>query len=325
MAKTEMYKNLSRESKKIAVVIPAYKVSKQIINVIKSIPSIIDLVVVVDDACPENSGQVVKLNFHSKKIVVLKHETNRGVGGAMKTGYKLALGEGAEIVVKVDGDGQMNPASISNLIEPLLSKSADYSKGNRFYSFNLLRNMPKIRLIGNVILSFMSKLSTGYYQIFDPNNGFTAISREALESLELSSVDDRYFFESDMLFQLNCARKTVVDVPMAAIYGTEVSNLKIGHSILYFLVRHFRNFVRRIILNYFVRDFSFASIQLVVGIFLGLWGAFLGISTWSDSRTSGVPSQPGTLVLVAILCISSLQLILSFINFDMTFSRRDKS
>lgn len=320
-----MYKNYVGEAKKIAVIIPAYKVSRQIVNLIKTIPSEVDLIVVVDDSCPENSGQLVESQLDTERLVVVKHITNRGVGGAMKTGYKIALKEDMDIVVKLDGDGQMNPISIPQLIEPLLSRSADYTKGNRFYSFKLLKDMPKIRLIGNVILSFMSKLSTGYYQVFDPNNGFTAISREALEMLEIESVDERYFFESDMLFQLNCARKSVIDVPMHAIYGTELSNLRVSHSIFYFLIRHLRNFSKRIILNYFVRDFNIASIQLVVGTGLGLWGSYLGFSTWQSSRTSGIPSQPGTVVLVAILCISSLQLILSFLNFDMNLSRRDKS
>lgn len=320
-----MYKSLSGENKKVAVVIPAYKVSRQIVNVIESIPSEVDLIVVVDDFCPEKSGQLVESHFNLKRIVVVKHIENRGVGGAMKTGYLIALKESAEIIIKVDGDGQMNPTLIPSLIKPLLSRNADYSKGNRFYSLKLVQDMPRVRLIGNVILSFMSKLSTGYYQLFDPNNGFTAISKESLELIDLDSVDERYFFESDMLFQLNCARRDVVDVPMPAIYGTEVSNLKIGHSIFYFLIRHLRNYFKRIVLNYFVRDFSLASIQLVVGTILGLWGAFLGFATWLDGKTSGLPSQPGTVVLVAILCISSLQLILSFINSDMSLSRRDKS
>lgn len=320
-----MYKSLSGEDKKVAVVIPAYKVSGQIVKVIESIPSEVDLVVVVDDSCPEKSGQLVVSHFRSDRIVVVKHPENRGVGGAMKTGYLIALKESAEIIIKVDGDGQIDPKLIPNLIKPLLSSNSDYSKGNRFYSFKLVQDMPRVRLIGNVILSFMSKLSTGYYQLFDPNNGFTAISKEALELVDLDLVDERYFFESDMLFQLNCARRDVVDVPMPAIYGTEVSNLKVGHSVFYFLVRHLRNYFKRIVLNYFVRDFSLATIQLVLGTILGFWGAFLGLLSWFDSMSSGLPSQPGTVVLVAILCISSLQLILSFINFDMSLSRRDKS
>jgi dolichol-phosphate mannosyltransferase len=320
-----MYKSVSGESKKVAVVIPAYKVSQQIVGVVESVPSEIDLIIIVDDACPENSGQIIESNFSLKRVIVARHPSNRGVGGAMKTGYRVALENGAEVIVKVDGDGQMNPLLIPNLIKPLLLNSADYSKGNRFYSFKLVQKMPRVRLIGNIVLSFMSKLSTGYYQIFDPNNGFTAISRDALELLDLDSVDERYFFESDMLFQLNCARRDVVDVPMPAIYGTEVSNLKVGHSIFYFLVRHIRNYFKRIVLNYFVRDFSLATIQLLLGTILGFWGAFLGLSSWLHSMSSGLPSQPGTVVLVAILCISSLQLILSFINFDMSLSRRDKS
>lgn len=319
-----MYKNSIGLSYKVAVVIPSFKVSNQIARVIETLPPEIDHIIVVDDACPEQSGQVAK-EIGNSRVEVIMHPENRGVGGATKSGYRLALQKGANIVVKIDGDGQMDPNQIRNLILPLLTNKADYSKGNRFYSLKTVKSMPKVRLFGNVALSFLSKISTGFYQIFDPNNGFTAISAEALSLVELSEVNERYFFESDMLYQVNAVGMRAVDVPMVAIYGDEISNLNIRHSISYFLIRHFRNTLKRIVLTYFVRDFSIATLQLVFGLVIGTWGTILGLQTWLRSMHSGIPSQPGTIVLVAILCITGLQLLLSFINYDIALSRRDKS
>jgi len=319
-----MYVSPSGSKIKVAVVIPAYKVSKHIVSVVNSIPKEVDHIVVVDDACPEGSGQRLRKSKISRKVVILEHSVNLGVGGAMKTGYQSAQKLGADVVIKIDGDGQMDSSLIPNLIKPILYGNSDYSKGNRFYTFNLVKEMPKIRLFGNIILSFVSKLSTGFYHIFDPNNGFTAISAEALELIDLTAIDDKYFFESDMLFQLNVAGMRVVDVPTAAIYRDEISNLKIFHSIFYFLPRHIRNTGRRIAINYFLRDFSVATLQLVFGTLSATWGISLGITTWISSKDSGIPSQPGTIVLVAILCITSLQLLLSFVNYDISLNRRNK-
>ena len=319
-----MYKNSIGDSLRIAVVIPSYKVSKQIIQVIDTLPDEIDDIIVVDDACPESSGDAVR-KLQSSKVEVFWHTENKGVGGAMKTGYEAALRKGAHVVIKLDGDGQMDPNQIHNLLIPLLTSKADYSKGNRFYSIKTVKSMPRVRLFGNVVLSFLSKVSTGFYHIFDPNNGFTAISADALNLLEFSEIDDRYFFESDMLYQINSVGLQAVDVPMTAIYGEEISNLRVGHSVLYFLGRHTKNAFKRITLTYFVRDFSIATLQLLLGLTIGTWGTILGITSWVHSMRSGVPSQPGTIVLVAILCITGLQLLLSFINYDISLSRRNKS
>jgi dolichol-phosphate mannosyltransferase len=309
----------------LAVIVPAYKVANQIINVIEQIPSEVDEIVVVVDACPEGTAQLLKTYTFHRTIHILEHPINTGVGGAMKTGYRKALELGVEIILKIDGDGQMDSSLIPNLVQPIILGHADYTKGNRFYSLRHIKQMPRIRLFGNVLLSFMSKMSTGYYHVFDPTNGFTAIRASALEDMNLDAVDDRYFFESDMLFQLNAVGMKVEDVPTPAIYGNEVSNLRVGHSVFYFLTRHLRNTSRRIAMTYFLRDFSLASIQLVAAVILGTWGFTLGIFTWLHSQRTGLPSQPGTIVLVAILSLSSLQLFLNFINYDMSLSRRSKA
>lgn len=319
-----MYLNRAGKKVKTAIVIPAYKVSKHIIEVIQNVPKEIDELVVVVDACPEGTFEILKGYAFGRRIHIIEHAENTGVGGAMKTGYRKALDLGAEIIVKVDGDGQMDTQLIPKLIEPILSGNADYTKGNRFHSLQYVKKMPKVRLVGNLALSFLSKLSTGYYQLFDPNNGFTAASAKIVQAIDLKEVDDRFFFETDMLFNLNLLRANVHDVPMPSIYQNEVSNLKITQSVPYFFTRHVRNTLRRLTINYFLRDFSLASIQLLLGLILAHWGAILGLVTWFKSQNSGIPSQPGTIVLVAILCLSGLQLLLSFIQFDMSLTRRNQ-
>lgn len=320
-----MYQTRTGREVKVVVVIPAYKVSRHIVQVIEKMPKEIDELVVVVDACPEGTSELLREYSFKSRVHLIEHSENTGVGGAMKTGYRKAVELGAEIVIKVDGDGQMDTQLISKLIKPILSGDAHYTKGNRFHSLQFLSNMPKVRLIGNLALSFFSKLSTGYYHILDPNNGFTAISSEMITLIDFTEVDNRFFFETDMLFNLNLLKANVHDVPMPSIYQDEISNLKISHSLIYFFIRHVRNTQRRLIINYFLRDFSLASIQLLLGLILASWGTSLGLITWFHSQNTGIPSQPGTIVLVAILCLSGLQLLLSFIHFDMSLNRRNQS
>ena len=172
---------------KIGVVIPAYKVLQQIRGVILSLPSTIDHIIVVDDKCPQFSGKEAQ-KIGDKRVEVLFHERNTGVGGAMATGYKKALELACDIVIKIDGDGQMDPSFIDKLVAPLLEGEADYSKGNRFKDFDALRSMPKIRLFGNSALSFLLKIASGYWNVMDPTNGYTAISAQTLKRLELDTI-----------------------------------------------------------------------------------------------------------------------------------------
>jgi len=211
----------------IAVVIPAYRVTRHILAVIEAMPTVVDHVFVIDDACPDRSGELVKKDCHDPRVEVLTHAHNQGVGGAVMTGYAAAIERGAHIIVKVDGDGQMDPALIPAFVLPILAGQADYTKGNRFFNLEEVRAMPAIRLFGNAVLSFVSKLSSGYWNVFDPTNGYTAIHADVAALLPLNKISRRYFFESDMLFRLNTIRAVVVDVPMAAKYADEVSHLSI--------------------------------------------------------------------------------------------------
>lgn len=302
---------------KIAVVIPAYKVRRHILDVIARIGPEVDRIFVVDDACPEQSGAHVLEHANDPRVVVLMHPTNQGVGGAMITGYKAALEDGSDIVAKIDGDGQMDPSLLGEFVGPILAGEADYTKGNRFHHLDEIRRMPAIRLFGNTVLSFMAKLSTGYWDIFDPTNGYTAIHCSVLKDIPYAKVSRRYFFETDLLFRLNLLRAVVVDVPMVATYGDEVSNLKVSRVMGEFLGKHARNLFKRIFYNYYLRDLSIASIELPLGALMVLAGGAFGVKAWAASAAAGIPTPAGEVMLSALPILVGIQLLLAFVNFDI--------
>lgn len=302
---------------RVAVVIPAYRVIQHIGEVIRDIPEWIWRIYVVDDACPDGSGKYVEAHIIDARIKVLYQSFNQGVGGAVMAGYKVALEDRADIIVKVDGDGQMDPKLIPDFIAPIISGEADYTKGNRFYDLEMVRSMPGIRIFGNAVLSLMTKLSSGYWNLFDPTNGYTAIHADACKHLPFHKISQRYFFETDMLFRLNTLRALVVDVPMDAKYGEETSHLKISRIMGEFLYKHARNFGKRIFYNYFLRDLSLASIELILGLLLTSFGIGFGGYHWLVSAQSGVPTSAGTVMVAAMPLFIGLQLILSFIGYDI--------
>ncbi len=308
---------LAAGAARVAVVIPAFRVRAQLPAVVGAIGPEVDLIYVVDDACPEQSGEHLLDQCGDPRVQVLVHQNNQGVGGAVMTGYARALADGAEIIVKLDGDGQMDPALIPRLVAPILEGRADYTKGNRFYNLEDAGGMPPARLFGNIALSFLTKLSSGYWNVFDPTNGFTAIHAALLQELPLEKIARRYFFESDMLFRIGTLRGLVQDVPMTAVYGNAPSSLRIGRILVPFLVRNLMNLGRRIFYRYFLRDFSIASVQLVAGALLLLFGGVFGAHAWLRSDATGVTASTGTVMLAGLPVILGVQLLLSFLTFDV--------
>lgn len=302
---------------RIAVVIPCFKVKAHILDVIAKIPSVVDKVFVVDDACPENSGTFVEAQLNDPRVKVLYHTENKGVGGAVMTGYEAAISDGFHVMVKIDGDGQMDPSLIPLFVSPILTGAADYTKGNRFFDLQQIHEMPFVRVFGNALLSFATKISAGYWNIFDPTNGYTAIHSAVCERVLATKVSERFFFETDMLFRLNSLRAVVLDIPMDAVYGDEKSNLKIRKVIGEFLVKHFKNFIKRIFYNYYLRDLCLASIQLPVGLGLLLFGLVFGLCTWNESALTGTQTPVGTVMLVALSITTGLQMTFAFIGYDI--------
>lgn len=312
-----MTSNLVYLEPRIAVVIPSFKVCRHILSVINAIGREVTRIYVVDDCCPEGTGQLVKDQCTDPRVIVIFNAQNEGVGGAVMAGYVAALADDMDIIVKVDGDGQMNPALIPDFIAPILSGEADYTKGNRFFNLEQIRQMPTTRLLGNTALSFMTKLSSGYWDLFDPTNGYTAIHADVVKHLPLNKISTRYFFETDMLFRLNTLRAVVVDVPMDAQYADEVSNMKISRIAGEFLAKNIRNTTKRIFYNYYLRDMSLASFELPVGILLLLFGTVFGIWHWVDSINTGIVTSAGTVMLSALPVLLGTQLILAFIGYDV--------
>ena len=300
----------------VAAVIPCYRERERILAVIDRIGPEIGLIVVVDDACPEGTGAHVSAHCRDPRVEVIVQTENTGVGGATMAGYRRALERNAGIIVKLDGDGQMDPAMIPRLIRAIERGRADYTKGNRFWDLDDLAQMPRHRILGNLLFSFMNKLSSGYWDVFDPTNGFTAIHGEILRRLPLGKIARGYFFESDMLFRLNTIRAVVMDVPMAARYGGEISSMSLSRVMVEFPYRHLVNLGKRIFYSYFLRDFSVASLQLVLGLLMTGFGGFFGIWTWHASLASGRAATTGTVFLAALPIIVGVQLLLSFLDFD---------
>ncbi|HEY9634186.1 MAG TPA: glycosyltransferase family 2 protein [Coleofasciculaceae cyanobacterium] len=302
----------------IAVVIPCYRVRNHILKVISQIGLEVNAIYVVDDCCPEMTGAYVQKECIDSRVKVIFHKKNKGVGGAVISGYKQALDDGATVVIKVDGDGQMDPALIPKFIKPILNCKADYVKGNRFYDLELLNTMPKIRLIGNGILSFVNKICSGYWDIMDPTNGYTAIHANLLKVIPLHKLDNRYFFESDMLFRLSTIRAVIYDLPMKAKYDDEVSSLRISKVILDFPRKYIKRLIKRVFYNYFLRDFNAGSMELVVAfIFLSL-GSIYGLVEWYLSAITGIPATSGTVMLASLPIILGFQSLLAAINYDVT-------
>lgn len=307
-----------KKEQKIAVVIPAYRVADFIVPLIRKIDDSISKIIVVDDACPEKSGQLVLEQLKDQRIEVIFNEKNLGVGGAVKRGYDAVLKDKSlDIAVKLDGDGQMNPDLIIDLVQPILDRRADYVKGNRFFRLNKLKSMPAIRLLGNGVVSLINKISSGYWKIMDPTNGFTAIHRSTLKELELNKIDNRYFFESDMLFRLGVNRAKVEDFAMDAFYGDEKSNLNIPQTIFRFPLKYFSRFLKRIFYTYFLRDFNAGSLQLVIGIVSVLFGLSFGLFHWWTNATENNPTAVGTVMLAALPLIIGSQFLLGFLNYDI--------
>ena len=302
---------------RIAVVVPCFRVSRQIVDLLTRIGPEVARILVVDDACPERTGDLVERNCSDSRVTVLRHKENRGVGGALVTGYRAALADGADIVVKVDGDGQMDPRAIKRLVASIASGRADYAKGNRFHELEYLRAMPRVRLIGNALLSLVSKAASGYWDVMDPTNGYTAIHRAALRELPLDKLDQGYFFESDMLFRLYTIRAVVRDVPMPAKYDNETSSLRIGRVALSFPFKYARAAAKRFFYSYVLRDFNAASMQFLLAVVIGCAGIAFGIDKWVESNETGVPATSGTVMFAALPILVAFQLLLAALHYDI--------
>ena len=303
---------------KVVAIVPCYKSSNIAALVVKDIIKYVDYVICIDDNCPDRTGKKIEKNILSDKLIVLYHDKNKGVGGATKTGIKYALKINASIIIKIDSDGQMDPSYIPQLLDPIINKSSQFSKGNRFRNVDVLISMPKIRLIGNIALSFITKLSTGYWELFDPTNGFIAINTKILNIIQYEKSDDRYFFESDLLFRCGLSDIIISEVPIPAVYKNEKSGLNPLLEFFRYIFLHQIIFIKRIIYQYFLLDFNPGSLSILFGFITGLFTIIAGLKSILYYSNLGIQSPLGMQILFLASSIICVQLILSFLNYDST-------
>lgn len=307
---------LRNKEEKLCVVIPAYRVAGHIEAVIQGIPDWIWKIVVVDDKSPDDLAARVE-GLKSDRVELLRHEKNQGVGGAVITGFNHAIKLGATVLIKMDGDGQMDPTFLPDLLEPILTGRADFVKGNRFGRLEAITRMPFHRRIGNLFWSFMAKLGSGYWNVFDPNNGYLAVDADVFRRLDTKYLHPRYFFETSLLVELNITRAVAEEVPMPAIYAGEPSSLSVSQVITTFPGLLLSRFFRRIWLQYFVLNFSVGTIFMSLGSLMSLFGVIWGAVWWRRSIITGIPATAGTVMVASLPLILGFQMLIQALTLDV--------
>jgi glycosyltransferase involved in cell wall biosynthesis len=303
-------------------VVPAYRAAASLVDVVRGALPFVDHVIVVDDACPESSGLLAEHAFRGDaRVECLYHETNGGVGAAMRTGMTRALELGAQFVVKLDADGQMDPYFIPAMRDVLLMRpQVGLVKGNRFYDSSVARAMPGIRLFGNSILTLLVRIATGLWGSIDPTNGYVMVRASSLRRVRFASLSNRYYFEISLLAALAMRRLEIAEMEMPAIYGPHPSSLNVWKTAVDFPGRLFVTFVKRILWQYIISDMNVGSVMLVLGSILMAISIGFGSAAWIETIHSGVARTPGTVMLAFLPFITGFQLMLNALIYDVQFS-----
>ncbi len=306
------------ESYTIGVIIPYYNAAKHIENVVNKLPSFISKIIIVDDCGKESIPEALVIQSKtSDRIVLVKNKKNLGVGGATKHGFLKAIELKLDYAIKVDADDQMDSSYIPDLLKPLIENKAEYAKGNRFKDFKALKQMPFVRKIGNLGLSFLTKVASGYWNNFDPTNGFFAIKVDVLKQLDFTNIHRDYYFESSLIAELYFQDARIKDVPMPANYGDEKSSMKVWQIPFIFIPKLTKTFIKRIFKSYFIYDFNIASVYLLFGFPMFLFGLIYGIYNWVHYATLGEFTPTGTIMLITVSLILGFQLLLQAIQYDI--------
>jgi glycosyltransferase involved in cell wall biosynthesis len=303
---------------RIAAVVPAYKEEKMIQTVIDTMPDFVDHIVIIDDCSPDATSDVVRASGDAR-VTLIRHEVNQGVGGAIITGHKRALELGADVNVIMAGDAQMDPAYLPSLLEKVTAEGYGFAKANRFFAPESFEGMPRYRVFGNIVLSFMTKLASGYWHLFDPQNGYTAVRTEVLERVPLHNVARRYSFENDFLIHLNILQVPAIDVPIPAVYGEEVSSIRLGRVVPELMSLLTKGFWRRIWYRYVL--WSFSPIALLLGAGLLLFAFGLAVAIWVCFQIAGsVVATAATVMLAALPLMLGTQMLISALQLDIQAS-----
>ncbi len=308
-----MYKN-----KTVCVVVPCHNEETQIESVLTGIPNYVDHIVVVDDKSTDKTANVVlKYAERISNVHLIQLRTNQGCGGALAEGYKWARAKKFDLVVRMDGDGQMNPANLVDLLKPVADGEADYSKGNRLFSGEAFANMPKIRYFGNGFLSLITKIASGYWNVADSQSGYTALNKKTLDVIDWDKMYKRYGQPNDILVRLNVENLRVVDVPVDAVYNIgEKSGMKIRKVIFTIAWLLLKLFLWRMKEKYIIRDFHPLVFFYFLGFLFGLGAIFLFSRVFFLWFLTGhIPSINALAAMFSF--ISSSQFSLFAMWFDM--------
>ena len=303
------------EGRRIAAVVPAHNESAHIARVITTMPELVDLIVIVDD-CSTDDTYDRAVAVGDPRVTVIQHEENQGVGGAIITAHRTAMELGADVDVVMAGDGQMDPDYLPALLDPIVHEGYGFTKANRFYSSTSFQGMPKNRIFGNVVLSFMTKMSTGYWNLFDPQNGYTATTRQVLERLDLDRIKRGYEFENDWLLNLNILGVRARDVPVPAVYGEEVSGMRLGKVVPAITSLLVKGFWKRITLKYVIEGFHPIALLLFVGLLFTAWGLLSGLALaiWSIGPET---SSTATVLASVVPLLMGFQMLLTALQLDI--------
>lgn len=283
----------------------------------RRIPAQIDAIYIVDDACPDKTGEHVKTSQKDPRVKVIIHGQNQGVGGATLSGFKAAFNDGHDIAIKLDSDGQHDPDYAKDIINIFKEHHCGYVKGSRFLRRGDIEDMPRFRLFANAVLSATNKFASGYYSLTDPTNGLIAIHKDAFMHLNPDKIAKRYFFESDILFHLNMARQHACEFPMQAKYGQETSHLKFSNEVFSFAFGNIRNFIKRIWVRHCLLNFSVAGVYLILGLIFLTFASIFGGYHWIKSILSNIPATSGTVIIAALSVILGINFLTSFLLFDV--------
>lgn len=308
----------------IAVVVPAYNEEKLITVTLATMPEWVDRVVVVDDASADDTVERVESwceEHPGSQVVLVRHESNQGVGGAIATGYQWVRDQGLDVAVVMAGDAQMDPGDLPDLLDPVVEGRADYSKGNRLFTGDAWNVIPRVRYLGNSMLSLLTKIASGYWQVADSQCGYTALGRRALETLDWSTTYRRFGQPNDLLVRLNVYNFRVVDVPVKPIYDIgEKSGIKPMRMIPRLSLLLLRLFLYRMVQKYVIRDFHPLVFFYVMGACLLIPGLLLGLYLVIHRFIQG-PVAATSALFAVFLVVSGLQSVLFAMWFDMEHGR----
>jgi len=309
--------------KTIAVVVPAFQEELLIGRVIETTPELVDKIVIVDDCSSDNTANIVNgyVDKQPEKVVLLRHEINQGVGGAIATGYKWCRDHDFDVAVVMAGDAQMDPADLPALLDPVVKDKVDYAKGNRLVTGDAWNKIPKVRYLGNSVLSLLTKVASGYWHIADSQTGYTAINKKALHLINWDKMYKRYGQPNDLLVRLNIYNLRVCDVAVTPVYNIgEKSGIRPLRVIpkLSFLI--FKLFLFRMIQKYVIRDFHPLVFFYFAGLFFLILDSLFLIRFFSLWLRQG--SIPEITALFLVFCtFSSLLFTLFAMLFDMEYNR----